>query len=140
MFCTNNRLVKERMLAYGVKAFTVGFAEFLFLMRLCIAGAQFLSARWEGNNARYDYSSSEKSNASGAGVFRRLEQAGAANIALLVATTVTLGTYLFRRRELNHHNTKLRILRRCKRKRDRSNQGITTVNGGWIGFSGFDVV
>ena len=82
---------EDGALAYGVKAFTVGFAEFLFLMRLCIAGAQFLSARWEGNNARYGYSSSEKSNASGAGVFRRLEQAGAANIALLVATTVTLG-------------------------------------------------
>ena len=82
---------EDGALEYGVKAFTVGFAEFLFLMRLCIAGAQFLSARWEGNNARYGYNSSEKSNSSGAGVFRRLEQAGAANIALLVATTVTLG-------------------------------------------------
>ena len=78
-------------LAYGAKAFAVGFAEFLFLMRLCIAGAQFLSARWEGKSARYGGGNSEKSNASAAGVFRRLEQAGAANIALLVATTVTLG-------------------------------------------------
>ena len=82
---------EDDALTYGAKAFAVGFAEFLFLMRLCIAGAQFLSARWEGKSARYGGSNSEKSNASAAGVFRRLEQAGAANIALLVATTVTLG-------------------------------------------------
>ena len=82
---------EDDALAYGAKAFAVGFAEFLFLMRLCIAGAQFLSARWEGKSARYGGGNSEKSNASAAGVFRRLEQAGAANIALLVATTVTLG-------------------------------------------------
>jgi high affinity cGMP-specific 3',5'-cyclic phosphodiesterase 9 len=82
---------EDDALTYGTKAFAVGFAEFLFLMRLCIAGAQFLSARWEGKSARYGGSNSEKSNASAAGVFRRLEQAGAANIALLVATTVTLG-------------------------------------------------
>ena len=82
---------EDDALAYSAKAFAVGFAEFLFLMRLCIAGAQFLSARWEGKSARYGGGNSEKSNASAAGVFRRLEQAGAANIALLVATTVTLG-------------------------------------------------
>jgi cAMP-specific phosphodiesterase 4 len=82
---------EDDALTYGAKAFAIGFAEFLFLMRLCIAGAQFLSARWEGKSERYGGSNSEKSNASAAGVFRRLEQAGAANIALLVATTVTLG-------------------------------------------------
>ena len=44
---------EDDALAHGAKAFAVGFAEFLFLMRLCIAGAQFLSARWEGKSARY---------------------------------------------------------------------------------------
>ena len=82
----SNRSGKERGRRVGVRAgvVMVGFAEFLFLMRLCIAGAQFLSARWEGKSARYGGGNSEKSNASAAGVFRRLEQAGAANIALLV--------------------------------------------------------
>jgi len=83
---------RDDTLTYSFKAFFVGFTEFLFLTRLCIAGAQFLSARWEGKNGKYGGTESgKKGNASAAGVFRRLEQAGAANIALLVATTVTLG-------------------------------------------------
>ena len=75
---------RDETLTFSVKAAIVGFAEFLFLMRLCNAGAGFISARWERKDSR-------ASNESLAGVFRRLEQAGSANIALLVSTTVALG-------------------------------------------------